>query len=558
MMTEDKQGESVSSSLDQTDSLTRRLNVINVVDRGILSGQNFTDIINYALKEFADLIHCDMASMEFIDAESGELFPVCKIFKGQISNEAMMGYSLDNPFQLSSLIQGKAFAIDDLDELESLTEPEKLLSRAGVRSYVNLPLMVSQNLVGILQFCYFDQRSIRGDILAGVKEIADHIAVVVHHENLVDQINVLQENLERRIEERTEELEKRASQFGLLNEMGELLHSCVHLDEAYSVVQDQVPRIFPDLSGGLGILDKDLEELDFKAVWRDYKIPAETNFSPDDCWALRRGRPHFVQQVKPGNLCRHIEVVQGVGIDETFCIPLVAQGQSMGILYLQKSMGDGDDNSLSGEAYNEDRGLSPARQRLAQAVAEQIGLAISNVRLQDTLRIQAVRDPLTNLFNRRYMEEVLSRKIVRVARSGGQLAVIMLDLDHFKLFNDRHGHTAGDMVLKKLGEFLSLQVRKDDIACRYGGEEFVLILPDIKEVVANERAERIRQGFKQLEFEVSPGVYDSVTISLGIAIFPVHGSGDTELISAADAAMYQAKTKGRDRVEIAKSPQRKK
>jgi diguanylate cyclase (GGDEF)-like protein len=550
-MTEDKQGESISNSLDQTDSITKRLNIISVVDKGILSGQNSIDIINYALKEFADLIHSDVAAMEFVDVESGEMFPVCKVFKGQINKEAMTGYPLDNPFQLSGLIQGKAFVIDDLNELESLTEPEKVLSRMGVRSYVNLPLMVSQNLVGILQFCFFEQRSIRGDVLTGLKEITDHIAVVVHHSNLVDQINILQENLERRIEERTEELEKRASQIGLLNEMGELLHSCVHLDEAYSVVQDQVPLIFPDLSGGLGILDEDVKDLDFKASWRDYKVPAEVYLSPDDCWALRRGCPHFIKQVRPGNLCHHIEIVKGVEIDETFCIPLVAQSQSIGILYLQKSAPEGEKNSLSIEAYNEDRGLSPARQRLAQAVAEQIGLAISNIRLQDSLRVQAIRDPLTNLFNRRHMEEGLSRKLNRVARTGGQLAVIMLDLDHFKSFNDQHGHAAGDMVLQKLGEFLSLQVRKDDIACRYGGEEFVLILPDIEEDVAVGRAERIRQGFKQLEYEVSPGVHDSVTISLGIAIFPVHGSFDTELINAADEAMYKAKTKGRDRVEIA-------
>jgi len=553
-MTEDKQEKPVSNRLVQIDSLIRRLNIISVIDKGILSGQNLTDIINYALKEFADLIRCDLASMEFVDVESGEMFPVCKVFKGQVNKEEMGEYPLDNPFQLSSLIQGKVFVVGNLDELESLTEPEKILSRMGVCSYVNLPLMVSQDLVGILQFGFFEQTPIRGDVLASAKEITDHLAVVIHHANLVDQVNVLQENLERRIQERTEELEKRASQFSLLNEMGELLHSCVHLDEAYSVVQDQVPQIFPDLSGGLGILDEDLKELDFKVLWRDYIIPVETFLSSDDCWALRRGRPHFVKKVRPGNLCHHIEVAQGVEIDETFCIPLVAQGQSMGILYLQKSIPE-DENKFMGEAYSEDRGLSPARQRLAQAVAEQIGLAISNVRLQDSLRVQAIRDPLTNLFNRRFMENELSKKLNRVARTGGQLAVIMLDLDHFKSFNDQFGHAAGDMVLKKLGEFLFLQVRKDDIACRYGGEEFVLILPDIKEDVATERAERIRQGFKQINFEVAPGIHESVTLSLGIAIFPVHGSMDTELINAADEAMYQAKTKGRDRVETAKSAQ---
>ena len=166
-------------------------------------------------------------------------------------------------------------------------------------------------------------------------------------------------------------------------------------------------------------------------------------------------------------------------------------------------------------------------------------------------RLAPIRDSLTNLFNRRYMQAELSKKLVSAARSGGELGVIMIDLDHFKDFNDLHGHAAGDMVLMKLGDFLLNQIRRDDIACRYGGEEFVLILPNATLDVVVERTERIRQEFKEINFEVSPNKFYSVTLSAGIALFPMHGAIEEEILKAADDAMYLAKSKGRDRIEIA-------
>ena len=167
------------------------------------------------------------------------------------------------------------------------------------------------------------------------------------------------------------------------------------------------------------------------------------------------------------------------------------------------------------------------------------------------LREQSVRDPLTGLFNRRYMEETLIRELNRATRKQLPLGIIMLDIDHFKRLNDTYGHAGGDELLRRLGGFLQQHTRIADIACRYGGEEFILILPDASREVARERAEHIRQGIKHLRIPFQNRMLEIVTLSIGVAIFPMDGSTLETVMKAADAALYQAKKAGRDRVIVA-------
>ena len=176
-------------------------------------------------------------------------------------------------------------------------------------------------------------------------------------------------------------------------------------------------------------------------------------------------------------------------------------------------------------------------------------LIISNTQLRDSLKELSIRDPLTGLFNRRYMEEMLKREISRVTRQLHPLGIIMLDIDHFKRFNDTFGHVAGDKLLSQVGRFLQSQVRGDDIACRYGGEEFILILPDANVETVQNRAEQICGDVTNLQVD---GVNQKITFSLGVAMYPQHGKTIDEVIRAADAALYQAKQNGRNRVEVAK------
>ncbi len=192
-----------------------------------------------------------------------------------------------------------------------------------------------------------------------------------------------------------------------------------------------------------------------------------------------------------------------------------------------------------------------ARQQLAVSMAEHIALALANLKLQETLRNQAIRDPLTGLFNRRYMEESLEREVRRAARSGASLGMIMLDIDHFKRLNDALGHEAGDAVLTALSNFLQAQVRGGDIACRYGGEEFLLMLPEASLEATYERAERLREAVKNLRVPYRGESIGPVTLSLGVATFPEHGATGEAVVLAADAALYCAKQGGRDQVVVA-------
>jgi diguanylate cyclase (GGDEF)-like protein/PAS domain S-box-containing protein len=170
---------------------------------------------------------------------------------------------------------------------------------------------------------------------------------------------------------------------------------------------------------------------------------------------------------------------------------------------------------------------------------------------EETLRHQVVRDPLTNLFNRRYLDETLNRELSRVRRKHAPLGVIMLDLDHFKRFNDTFGHEAGDNLLQALGKFLLTHLRREDVACRYGGEEFVLIIPEASLEVVLDRSEEIREKVPQLQVLYRGQELESTTVSLGVAMFPEHGDTAEEVLRAADDAMYQAKAAGRNRLVVA-------
>jgi diguanylate cyclase (GGDEF)-like protein len=191
--------------------------------------------------------------------------------------------------------------------------------------------------------------------------------------------------------------------------------------------------------------------------------------------------------------------------------------------------------------------MSDTRQ-LAVAMGEAIKLSVSNLRLRETLREHATQDAVTGLHNRRYLDENLERELHRAKRFESPLCVTMLDIDHFKQFNDRFGHQAGDVVLNSLGQLLRDNVRKSDLACRYGGEEFVLVFPDSALADTCRRVEQIRQSVKRLELQNGDQVLNGITMSAGIAQARGDGGTPSELLRAADEALYEAKRAGRDRV----------
>jgi diguanylate cyclase (GGDEF)-like protein len=268
-----------------------------------------------------------------------------------------------------------------------------------------------------------------------------------------------------------------------------------------------------------------------KAEWGEH-LRSEGIFASDECWALRRGQIHLVNPSTPALCCPHIsQPFSGCYID----VPMMALGETIGVLHV--------------EAVENDR-LDERTQDWIRSVAEYLSLSISNLKLHETLHSQSTRDPLTGLFNRRYMEETLEREILRARRNRSPVGIIMLDIDCFKDFNDNHGHEAGDAVLRELGITLQHHVRGEDVACRFGGEEFVLILPNAAREVTLLRAERIREAVKFMTVEYH---HQSLVIaaSFGVAVYPEHGSNAKEILRKADEALYLAKHKGRNRVEVA-------
>ncbi len=336
-----------------------------------------------------------------------------------------------------------------------------------------------------------------------------------------------------------EELERRDRENTLLMEMGELLQACQTFEEGYEIVIRFVPQLFPEMPGGLALLKPSKDFLETVVSWGN--LPPEGRlFAPDDCWAVRRGHAHRVDDPRTGMLCRHVPDPMPGGY---MCVPMVVAGETMGILHLRSA---GPEPREPEDVQRR----ADARGRLAVTVGETIALALSNMRLRDTLRAQSIRDPLTGLFNRRYMEESMSRELHRAAREGVPVAAIMLDLDHFKLFNDTFGHAAGDALLRALARSLQQNIRADDIACRYGGEEFTLILPAISTDDALRRAQQIRESIKHLNVQHLGASLGSVSVSIGVSFFPEHGETVEALLRAADAALYCAKAEGRDRIVI--------
>ena len=342
------------------------------------------------------------------------------------------------------------------------------------------------------------------------------------------------------------ELELRTKQMTALNDMGSLLECSGTVKEACAVVAESIEKLFPKVGSGALYLFKSSRNLVESVLrWGTTASISEPTFSPDACWSLRRGQPHWSEHPGTGISCRHLAES---ATTECLCVPMVAQGNTIGILHLEV----GGVAELQQVPGNEN--FRDSHQRLAISVASQIALSLASLQLRETLREQSIRDPLTGLFNRRFLEESLERELQLASRKKQSLAVLFLDLDHFKRFNDTFGHDAGDRVLQSLADLFRGFFRATDLCCRYGGEEFAIILPEASSQQAVIRADALRSEVKNLRLQYKKQVLGPLTLSAGVAAFPEHGSTCDELLKIADQCLYESKSRGRDVVTVA-SPQ---
>ncbi len=370
--------------------------------------------------------------------------------------------------------------------------------------------------------------SVRG-AYALYNDISD--AIKAAHEK-EEQANILKRSLA--------ELQSRTSEMTLLIELSDVLQCCGSLEEAYSVITQFGKKLFsPESSGSLSVFKSSRNLLESAGAWGASPSPLAT-FPPDACWALRRGKPHWSTGSSAELACDHLK--NYLGANDGLCVPMVAQGETIGVLQLQIA--------TTSESKSSNENNQVVLQRIASSAAGQIALSIASLRLREALKDQSIRDPLTGLYNRRFMQESLERELLRARRTNRPFTVMFIDIDHFKRFNDSYGHDAGDLVLQVFAKALTNFFRGGDIICRYGGEEFALVLPDSSLKDAERRGNDLRAEIKKLSITHRNMILDPVTFSVGLAAFPEHGSTAEELFRVADKCLYDSKSQGRDRITV--------
>jgi diguanylate cyclase (GGDEF)-like protein len=361
-------------------------------------------------------------------------------------------------------------------------------------------------------------------LAAGYNAMADELESAVA-EQVAGEERLRLANLD--LSESADVLRQRSEVIELLGGMAHRMQAARTDEELAAVIRVFAPRVLPDMPGALYAHNNSRNLLIPIAAWGGLEVEPN-GFSPEQCWALRRGQSHYV--VEPGSdiVCGHV----GENMHHYHCEPLLAGGEVIGVLYLEAVVS------------------SDSRFRLT-LLAENIASALVNHRLQRGLREQTIRDPLTGLFNRRYMEETLALEVARSARSGAPLSLIMCDVDHFKRFNDEFGHDAGDAVLQIVAAELRSRFREGDVICRFGGEEFTIIAPSTEPEALAARAEVVRQIISEVAVQQAGRTLGSVTMSFGVAAWQQGMDREgAALIKAADIALFEAKRQGRNKVVV--------
>jgi len=391
----------------------------------------------------------------------------------------------------------------------------------------------------VLQGCHFLRRAFFA-VLAYADDIApDYKSYTIEYisQMLEQVVHLALMPLQREyvyLKQRVDELEQHNRDIMLLSEMGDYLQSSLTLDDAYQVVTRFANQLFRGQTGALFTLSPSHNVVEAVATWGHPPF-RELVFAAHSCWALRRGRMHVEENLQLGCRCEYMDAsLPGAYI----CMPLIAQGKTFGLLRLRTMPAD-------------DLADFERWRQLATMVGEHIALALANLQLREQLRDQSIHDLQTGLFNRRYLEETLERHLRKASYQEQSVSLIMGDIDHLKRINDDYGYMAGDVTLRTVGVFWQQHVTGEEVAGRYGGEEFLQVLPNTALEAAQERAERLCQDVRALHVHYQGDDIAGITLSVGVACFPQHGRTSDEMLHAVSGAMSRAKAGGRDRVAVA-------
>ncbi|OYD94459.1 GGDEF domain-containing protein [Nostoc sp. 'Peltigera membranacea cyanobiont' 210A] len=333
-------------------------------------------------------------------------------------------------------------------------------------------------------------------------------------------------DLNRQLEEKTLELEAKKRELIYLSDMTDMLYSCESEDEVYQVVALTCSKLFPNMSGCVCIIANSKNYVQINSIWGDERSSKEI-FSLSECWALRRGKLNLLSPRNTGLICSHlIEPVSGAHL----CVPLFGQGELVGILHI----------------YAPEQ-ISPEVQQTSEIIARTLGIALNNLSIKQRLTHDSLRDGMTQLFNQSYMQSITEQRLAEAERSGQPLSIIFLDIDNFKSYNSRYGHVTANIVLQALAKLLLKSIRSFDIACRWGGEEFVIVMPNMTLETLRKRVEQLRLDIEQMQLKDGDQILQSITASFGIAVSEP-GITVKDFLNRANQAMLEAKRTGKNRV----------
>jgi diguanylate cyclase (GGDEF)-like protein len=453
---------------------------------------------------------------------------------------------------LENLLKDEPAQIRNVQELDAkvqeLSQAVDTADRNGTK--LDRQIQECRRIISTMQQMERDQRRQRSDesqsskdrsLLSGAGFFGFSLLVVIVLFGFLLRDAVRRHSFDRQIslaknqlEATVEALERKGLEAILLKEARDELQLCVTSKEAQESAVRHFNGLVPGSGGAILIINNSRSMLEMAASWNDPASLADA-FDMDTCCGLRAGRPRWRW---PGQSEIHCSHFLGTPPEYYVCIPLAAQGDTLGFVYLTCPT-------------KEIASLAESRMPMVQEMVELASMAIAGLNLRAKLESQSIRDGLTNLFNRHFMEIALEREVQRATRRQTTLAVLMLDVDHFKAFNDTFGHDAGDIVLRAVAECFLQTVRSEDVVCRYGGEEFAIILPEISEELAREKADAIRRRVSNLRMRFKGGALRPVSISIGIAMYPDPARDSTDLLRMADHALYDAKHAGRNRVNVA-------
>ena len=424
----------------------------------------------------------------------------------------------DGPEAARAFVAGNA-GVADMDEIRAVLQSmagDKTRRLAALEASYNstreitmlsLGVFVATSIALVAALLAMIRRAERQRVQAG----ADHARYIEEITRTVTQI------------------EHERNEVADVNEMASFLQSCHSAAELGKTVGAFLERSFPSLAGGLYIFAPSRNDLQLAAAFGGGSLLPR--LTPEQCWGLRRGGPHAHRVAAGVPQCAHHA---GSGERAALCLPLIAHGETIGLL------------TLTGTAAADD-----GVRRVADGAARHLALAIANLQLRDTLKEQSIRDPLTGTFNRRHFDIVGRKELAQCHRLGRDFALVMIDVDHFKRYNDMHGHAAGDLALVAICDHVHGAIRESDWLFRLGGEEFVLLLRETEPDDAARRCEDLRKGIARLKITGNGAALPSVTVSMGLATRKAGSDTLDDILARADEALYQSKDAGRNRLTIA-------